>query len=432
MGLETFLPCTTLFMVFRDMKNSNPTSLQNIGLNYIKLFALKSLSLFLLLSCAQAQENEIQPAQEKKQLILGIENFLDDLESLGNKRIGIVGNQSSLVQSTHLVDTLIARGVEVVKVFSPEHGFRGNADAGEHVATEKDEKTGLPIYSLYGKQKKPSKESLAGIDILIFDIQDVGVRFYTYISTLHYVMEACAENNIPLIVLDRPNPNGHYVDGPVLDTNYRSFVGMHRVPIVHGMTIGEYGKMINGEQWLPNGLQCDLRVYEMSNYTHDTPYSLPVPPSPNLRSDLSIQLYPSLCLLEATTVTVGRGTEHPFECYGHPKFPASETSYNFTPTPGYGSKDPKHKGVKCNGFLLNDSSYFHLEKLDLSFLMNANKLLGGKLFVDQEKFFNLLAGNNILLKQITSGLSEDEIRKSWSRELDNYKNTIRPRYMIYP
>lgn len=362
------------------------------------------------------------------QIITGAERTDQYLQLLEGKRVGIVANQSSTVGSSHLVDSLIALNINVVRVFSPEHGFRGEADAGEHVKNEKDKKTGLPIISLYGNNKKPNKEQLDGLDILIFDIQDVGVRFYTYISTLHYVMEACAENGIGLLVLDRPNPNGHYVDGPVLDTNFRSFVGMHPIPIVHGMTIGEYARMINGEQWLKNKAQCNLRVIECVNYRHDTPYSLPIPPSPNLRSDLSIQLYPSLCLLEATTVTVGRGTDHPFEMYGHPDFP--ETGFSFVPKSGYGSKDPKHNGVKCKGFYLNDSVYYRMSELDLSFLINAYKLLDGKLFVEREKFFNLLAGNDILIKQITKGMSQEEIKETWKNDLEAFRKK-REKYLLY-
>lgn len=369
------------------------------------------------------------PDHSKEEVVLGANRLEVFIDRLVDKNVGIVGNQSSTIGKVHLVDSLLSRGINVKRVFSPEHGFRGTADAGEHVKTQIDDKTGIPLFSLYGNQKKPSSESLKDIDIMIFDIQDVGARFYTYISTLHYVMEACAENNIPLIVLDRPNPNGHYVDGPILDTNFRSFVGMHPVPIVHGMTIGEYALMINGEDWLKQKVKCELQIVQMMNYTHQTKYVLPIDPSPNLRTDLSIHLYPSLCLLEATTVTVGRGTDHPFELYGHPDFP--ETGYSFTPKPGYGSKDPKHKNVKCNGYLLNDSAYLELDRLDLSFLINANKLLAGKLFVDKEKFFNLLAGNDVLIQQITSGMSEEDIRQSWEPGLTQFREK-RKKYLLYP
>jgi len=359
---------------------------------------------------------------------VGAENISKIMDLLKDKKVGVVGNQSSLVGNTHLVDTLISSKVNIVRVFSPEHGFRGDADAGEVVSNGKDTKTGLTIISLYGKNKKPTDEQVKGIEVMIFDIQDVGVRFYTYISTLHYVMQACAENGIELIVLDRPNPNGHYVDGPILNMKFTSFVGMHPIPIVHGMTIAEYAQMINGEGWLGENLICDLTVVPCEGYTHDMPYSLPVPPSPNLRSDLSIQLYPSLCLLEATTVTVGRGTEYPFEIYGHPDFPA--TGFSFTPKAGYGSKDPKQEGKKCNGYHLTDKKYQRMNQLDFSFLVNANQQLNGGLFIDRDKFFNLLAGNDVLIEQLKKGMSEDDIRASWEPKLSEFKEA-RKKYLIY-
>jgi len=359
---------------------------------------------------------------------VGAQNMLNLTARLKDKRVGVVGNQSSRVGNTHLVDTLIGSKVNVVRVYSPEHGFRGDADAGEVVLNGKDPKTGLEIISLYGKNKKPKKEQLEGIDILIFDIQDVGVRFYTYISTLHYVMQACAENSIALIVLDRPNPNGHYVDGPILDMKFTSFVGMHPIPIVHGMTIAEYAQMINGEGWLGENLTCELTVIPCEGYTHEIAYSLPVPPSPNLRSDLSIQLYPSLCLLEATTVSVGRGTDFPFEVYGHPDFPV--TDFTFTPKAGYGSKDPKQEGKECNGYHLSDEKYHRMNQLDFSFLLNANEQMIGKLFVERDKFFNLLAGNDVLIEQLKNGLSEEDIRKSWEPGLSGFKE-MRKKYLLY-
>jgi uncharacterized protein YbbC (DUF1343 family) len=362
------------------------------------------------------------------QLFVGAERTLEFIPQLTGKKVGIVGNQSSRIGDTHLVDSLISLGVDIQRVFSPEHGFRGNADAGAHVASGKDAKTGLPIVSLYGKNKKPTQDQLKGLDVVVFDIQDVGVRFYTYISTLHYVMEACAEAGIPVIVLDRPNPNAHYVDGPVLDPKFASFVGMHPVPVVYGMTIGEYGMMINGEKWLKNNLECNLTVIACKNYSHGRRYALPVPPSPNLRSERSIQLYPSLCLFEATTVSVGRGTDTPFEIYGHPNF--SKTDYEFTPSSGYGSKYPKHKEKTCNGYNLHDSLPFRMDKFDLSFLLNANKLLKGKVFVDREGAFNGLAGNATLLKQLRAGLPEEQIRASWQKDLDEFK-LVREKYLLY-
>lgn len=414
------------------MKYSNDNFFSSNWLKYTKDLCLKSLFIFLIASCSNQGANaspSIEETQEEaKEIIVGAERVDAYLPMLIGKNVGIVGNQTSMINDVHLVDSLLSLGVNVKKVFSPEHGFRGDADAGEKVSSTVDKKTGLPLVSLYGKNKKPYKEQLTGLDVVVFDIQDVGVRFYTYISTLHYVLEACAESDIPVIILDRPNPNGHYVDGPILDPNFKSFVGMHQVPIVHGMTIGEYGKMINEEGWLTNNIKCDVTVIPCENYSHSTPYSLPIHPSPNLRSDISIQLYPSLCLLESTTVTVGRGTEGPFERYGHPDFP--DTLWSFIPKPGPGSKNPKHNGEKCYGFNLNQIEYERMYKLDLSFLMNANKLLDGKLFEDKAKFFNLLAGNDLLLKQIQDGMSEDEIRITWQEGLDKFK-AIRAKYLLY-
>jgi len=393
----------------------------------------------LIASCANSSPVEIEKTTDDstkieepenlKPIVVGAEQ-MDKYISFINKgkRVGIVANPSSMIHNTHLVDALMASRVLIKRVFSPEHGFRGDADAGEHVKSDRDKRTGLPIVSLYGKNKKPSNEQLKDIDVMLFDIQDVGVRFYTYISTLHYVMEACAENNIPLIILDRPNPNGHYVDGPVLDMKFNSFVGMHPVPIVHGMTIGEYGQMINGEFWLKDSLQCELTVVSCQNYTHNTLYSLPIPPSPNLRSDVSIQLYPSLCLLEATTVTIGRGTDGPFERYGHPKFP--KTEFSFIPKSGFGSKHPKSEGELCNGYDLNKPKYKRINQLDLSFVINANELLEGEIFINRSKFFNLLAGNDILLEQIKEGISQEGIRESWKEGLKAF-SLNREKYLIY-
>lgn len=416
------------------MKYSNDKLKPSFRLKYTKLLCLKSIFFLLLSSCSYGNSLDDTvhietPVQvEEEPIVVGAQKMTEIVSLLKDRTVGVVGNQSSLVFDVHLVDTLLRSGVKVTKVFSPEHGFRGKADAGEHISNEKDSKTGLPIVSLYGKNKKPSDEQLKGLDVLVFDIQDVGVRFYTYISTLHYVMEACAENDLALIVLDRPNPNGHYIDGPILEKAHKSFVGMHPIPIVHGMTIAEYAKMINGEKWLENGVTCNLTVVSCDNYNHNKPYSLPVPPSPNLRSDVSIQLYPSLCLLEATTVTVGRGTDGPFERYGHPNFP--KTAFAFTPKSGPGSKNPKHKNVLCHGYNLNDSTYARMHQLDLSFVLNANKQLNGKLFVDREKFFNLLAGNSTLLKQVESGMTEAEIRATWKAGLDQF-NVIRSKYLMY-
>lgn len=317
-------------------------------------------------------------------------------------RLAVVANQTSLVGNTHLVDTLLASDVVVTKIFCPEHGFRGTAEAGAHVDNSIDSKTGIPIVSLYGKNKKPTQEQLADVDYVLFDLQDVGCRFYTYISTLHYVMEACAEAGIPLAVLDRPNPNGHYVDGPVLDTaHYRSFVGMHPVPVVYGMTIGEYAQMINGEGWLKDGIKCNLTVVPMQGYKRDSVgYELPVPPSPNLRNAHAIALYPSLCLFEGTHCGVGRGTGYPFERVS------------------YGSDTLDLRGEEAPS------------AFSLRYLMKMYRRVPKGKFFQKSNFFEKLAGNGDLRKQISSGMSEEEIRATWQPALDEFKK-IREKYLIY-
>ena len=306
-------------------------------------------------------------SSNNKRLVIGAERTDIYFPLISDKSIGIIGNQSSLIGSTHLVDSLLSAKFQILKVFSPEHGFRGIADAGAYIKNEIDESTGLPIISLYGKNKKPTQSQLDGLEILLFDIQDVGARFYTYISTLHYVMEAAAENNIPLIVLDRPNPNGHYFDGPVLDTAFSSFVGMHPVPIVHGMTIGEYAQMINGEKWLKNNLECDLTIVSMIGYNKQISYNLPAKPSPNLPNSQAINLYPSLCLFEGTNVSVGRGTVY-LSSNGAPYL---DNDHSFVPESRLGAKNPKYSGIKCFGNDLSNSA--KLSKIDLSFLIDAYK-----------------------------------------------------------
>jgi uncharacterized protein YbbC (DUF1343 family) len=372
------------------------------------------LCLLVFLQCSCAQET----------LQLGAEQTDKYFPMLNNKSIGVVGNQSSLIGTTHLVDSLLSAKLQVVKVFSPEHGFRGTADAGAHIENGIDEKTGLPIISLYGSNKKPTESQLEGIEILVFDMQDVGARFYTYISTLHYVMEAAAQNNIPLFVLDRPNPNGHYMDGPILDTAYRSFVGMHAIPIVHGMTIGEYAQMINGQKWLKDSLECDLTVIPMLGYNKQMSYDLPVKPSPNLPNAQAVNLYPSLCLFEGTNVSVGRGTDLPFQHYGAPYL---ESDYSFVPESGAGAKYPKQEGEKCYGQDLRQLP--KLSQLDLSFLIDAYKACPEK-----EDFFNAffdkLAGGNTLRISIIEGKSIKDIRQSWSEELLEFEH-MRNTYIIY-
>ena len=356
-------------------------------------------------------------------IVLGAERTDTYLPLLKNKKVGVVGNQTSMIANTHLVDSLLSLGIDVVKVFSPEHGFRGKADAGAIIEDGIDSKTGIPIISLYGNNKKPTREQLLGIDVLVFDIQDVGVRFYTYISTLHYVMEAAAENNIKVIVLDRPNPNGHYVDGPILDTNFKSFVGMHPVPIVHGMTIGEYAKMINGENWITT--RCELIVIEMENYTHNTNYDLPIKPSPNLQNARAVNLYPSLCLFEGTNISVGRGTDYPFQHFGAPYL---KSNYSFMPKSGEGSKYPKHEDIVCFGTDLRFQEDY-LTALNLNWIIETFKQCSEK-----EEFFNnffdKLAGTDKLKKQIIAGMTAKEIKASWQEGLEEFKK-IRKKYLIY-
>ena len=382
----------------------------------IALFVILSLS-----ACKQyAQEAIIQ---------VGAEQTQDYLPFLKGKNVAIVANQSSIIHKTHLLDSLLSLNINIIKIFSPEHGFRGNADAGEIVSDNIDKKTGLPVISMYGKNKKPGADKLTDVDIMIFDLQDVGVRFYTYISSLHYVMEVCAENNIPLIVLDRPNPNGFYIDGPVLEKGYKSFIGMHPVPIVYGMTIGEYAKMINGQEWLKNGIQCNLTVIKCRNYTHSSLYELPVKPSPNLPDMASVYLYPSLALFEGTIMSVGRGTELPFHCYGHPDFKIG--THIFKPISIEGAaKHPKYENQICYGINLTDYIEVILsnKQLVLSWIINSYSEMGRDDFFKSS--FGRLAGTGKLQKQIEQGLSENEIRKTWQAGLDKFK-LVRKKYLLY-
>ena len=364
----------------------------------------------------------LQFACLEAQFRLGAEQTKLYLPMLEAQKVAVVGNQTSRIGNTHLVDSLLSLGVEVVKVFSPEHGFRGTADAGVKVLDGIDEQTGLPIVSLYGKNKKPSPQQLEDVDVILFDIQDVGARFYTYISTLHYVMEAAAENEVSVVVLDRPNPNGHYVDGPVLDTAFRSFVGMHPVPVVHGMTIGEYAQMINGEDWISS--PCDLLVVSMIFYQRQISYSLPIQPSPNLPNDIAVNLYPSLCLFEGTTVSVGRGTENPFQHFGAPYL---NSSYIFTPVSGTGSKYPKHENNTCYGFDLRQE--ISLNELNLDWLIYCyNQAPEKENFFN--KFFDKLAGTDELKEQIITGMSAQEIKNSWQEDLVKFSEMRSP-YLLY-
>ncbi|WP_296314279.1 exo-beta-N-acetylmuramidase NamZ family protein [Winogradskyella sp. UBA3174] len=388
--------------------------------------------------------NEIfNKVQYYKSIIVGANRTEQYLSLLQGKRVGVVANQTSVifkeiavvsetskneVSYTHLVDSLLNLDIDIKKVFSPEHGFRGNADAGELVKDGKDTKTDLPILSLHGKHKKPTNAKLKGLDIMIFDIQDVGIRFYTYISTLHYVMEACAENNIPLLILDRPNPNGSYIDGPVLEKEYSSFLGMHSIPLVHGMTIGEYAKMINGEAWLNNGMTCNITIVEMRNYNHDSTYSLPIRPSPNLPNDKAIILYPSLGLLEGTNINAGRGTEFQFQRYGAPFLDKNHYQFSYTPVANFGAKYPKHKDEVCYGVDL--SSIKADRRFTLKYIMDAYNNATDKSKVFNTANFTKHAGTTKLQQQIESGLSEAEIRESWQDGLDAYKK-MRKGYLIY-
>ncbi|MBW7847814.1 MAG: DUF1343 domain-containing protein [Bacteroidales bacterium] len=350
---------------------------------------------------------------------------------LDGKKVAIVANQSSLIGMTHLVDSLLHRKVNVVKIFTPEHGLTGKVDAGASVSSTVYSNTGIPVISLYGKKKQPAQADMSGIDLVVFDLQDVGVRFYTYISTLTYMMQACAEAGIPLIVLDRPNPNAFYVDGPLLEPAFRSFVGLHPVPVVYGLTIGEYAMMVNGEKWLEKGFECDLTVIPLKGYTHRMIVELAQNPSPNLKSWKAVYLYPSVCLFEGTVMSVGRGTEFPFEVYGHPEL--KELGFQFIPQKMSGASDPKFLGQKCYGERLSAfaSNYAtNPGRLHLDWLIRAYQLFGQKnLFFNT--YFNLLAGTAQLRQQIEAGMSETAIRKSWEADLQTYKK-IRAKYLLYP
>lgn len=369
-----------------------------------------------------------------QEIVVGADRFVEYVPKLVGKRVALVANHTSLTASgQHLVDVLLAAKLNVVKVFSPEHGFRGTASAGEELNNDVDKATGLPIISLYGKDKKPSADMLQDVDVVLFDIQDVGARFYTYISTMSLVMEACAENNVAMIVLDRPNPNGHYVDGPTLKPGFESFVGMHHIPVVHGMTVGEYAQMVNGQFWLKDSVQCMLSVVPVQGYAHTMVFSIPVPPSPNLPTDEAIRLYPSLCFFEATSVSVGRGTDKPFQQIGAPWLNKEFADYSFTPTPNAGAKDPKYKGEKCYGLDLTSFAkgfLMHYNKLYLYWLLESYAVADDKEHYFTS-FFDKLAGSEILRTQIMTGASEEEIRESWQADIVAFKK-IRSQYLLYP
>jgi uncharacterized protein YbbC (DUF1343 family) len=346
------------------------------------------------------------------------------------KSVAVVANQTSMIGSTHLVDKLLSIGINIKVIFAPEHGFRNLADAGETIENGKDPETGIPLISIYGSHLKPTPEDLKGIDVVIFDIQDVGTRFYTYISTLHYILESCAENHVKCLVLDRPNPNGFYFDGNILDTAYRSFVGMDPVPVVHGMTVGEYAEMLNGEGWLKNGVKCDLVVIKCKNYTHQTLYELPVKPSPNLPNQTSVYLYPSICFFEGTVVSLGRGTSFPFQVFGSPDLP--DRGFSFIPESVPGEKNPPLLGVKCFGTDLRDAVKKKLvpkPELNLDWLISA---YNG--FPNKNKFFNsyfdVLAGGPVLREQIQKGMTSEQIKATWKEGLAKFSK-IREKYLLY-
>lgn len=368
------------------------------------------------------------------QIITGAEQTERYFPMLQQKKVAVCFNPTSVIGNTHLVDTLKNAGINMVKIFAPEHGFRGEAEAGAAIQSSTDTKTGIPIVSLYGKNKKPTAEQLKDVEIIVFDMQDVGCRFFTYISTLHYIMETAATQSIPVMILDRPNPNGYFIDGPVLEEKHKSFVGMHPVPVVHGMTIGEYAQMINGERWLEDSLVCDLQIIECKNYTHQTRYSLPIKPSPNLSTDEAIYLYPSLCLFEGTDISLGRGTQKPFQIFGHPNLMIGD--YYFTPESLKGvSENPPQKGKKCKGFDLTDKATNNLHSsnsFNITYLIAAyNHFPKEMKFFTYPDFFDKLAGNSTLRWQIINGRTEEEIRASWQPALEKFKKT-RSQYLIYP
>ena len=393
------------------------------------LTARKSTYLFILLFISTVIVSFAQESKPSSKIYTGADQTQLYLSKLKGKKIAIVANQTSVIYNknnyTHIIDSLVSLKIDIHKVFAPEHGFRGDADAGESVADGIDKKTEIPIISLYGKNKKPTKEQLKDIDLMVFDIQDVGVRFYTYISSLHYVMEACAEQKIPVLLLDRPNPNGHYIDGPVLETEHKSFVGMHPVPVVYGMTIGEYGLMINGEKWLKNGIQTNLTVIPLKNYLHTSNYNLRIKPSPNLPNDTAINLYPSLCFFEGTNVSAGRGTAKQFQIYGSP-FLNTKSKFTFTPNPNEGSKSPKHAYIICYGEDLTETK--KLASLNLSWLIKAKKQNRTKNFFNS--FFTKLAGTEKLQNQIEEKITEELIRASWVEDIKTFRN-VRKSYLLY-
>ncbi|MEL6922532.1 MAG: DUF1343 domain-containing protein [Bacteroidota bacterium] len=368
---------------------------------------------------------------QSAEMVMGAERFDLYLPKLQSLNIALVVNQTSIVGDQHLVDALLARGVQVKKIFSPEHGFRGKADAGETVADGRDAQTGIPILSIYGSKKKPASEDLAGIDLVLFDVQDVGARFYTYIYTMSYVMEACAENGVRFLVLDRPNPNGHYVGGPMLKKGFESFVGLHPIPVVHGMTVGEYARMVNDEGWLKNGVRCQLEVIPCDRYNHRSFYELPVKPSPNLPNMQSIYLYPSICYFEGTVASLGRGTSKQFQVLGHPDYPDGD--FYFTPMPNEGAKSPKLQGQRCRGYDYSTTALTTLQdqQFDLSYLINFYQQFPDKAsFWRSDNFIRLLWGSEDIKQWLAEGRTAAEITATWQEDLAAFK-AKRQRYLLY-
>jgi len=403
------------------------------------LYRFKStvLLLFLMFSSCKGQQKETISASDSKvetpvTIKVAANRTEVYLPLLKEKKVGVVANPTSVIFNehgyTHLVDSLLSSGVDIKKVFAPEHGFRGTADAGEHVKDGVDTQTGLPIISLYGKNRKPSKEQLSEVDVIVFDIQDVGVRFYTFIATLQLVMEACAENDTPIIVLDRPNPNGHYVDGPTMMKDHTSYLGLNTIPLVYGMTMGEYAQLLNGEGWLNNGSKADLTVIELENYTHQSEYQLPIRPSPNLPNGISINLYPSLGLFEGTNINAGRGTEFQFQRYGASFMDSTKYDYSYVPEPNFGSKHPKEEGKTCYG--LDLSSTPRMSEVTMKWIIDAynNTLDKSQFFLTSS--FTKHAGTPLLQKQIEEGMTNEEIKATWQDDLESFKK-IRTKYLIY-
>jgi len=404
---------------------------------YFFVFLLTGLSCnnTTLVDQSSATENVVSkpPSKDGLQIITGAMQTDKYVPLLKGLRVGLLVNSTSMVAEQHLVDLLREKKVNVTTIFAPEHGFRGDADAGAEIANTIDKATGLPVISIYGKKKAPTGEDLANVDAVIFDVQDVGARFYTYLSTLKYLMEACAEFKKPLLVLDRPNPNGHYVDGPILESGYESFIGIIPIPIVHGMTLGELAYMMNGEGMLKNKVKCELKVIQCQNYDHQKTYILPVKPSPNLPNQLSIMLYPSICLFEGTNFSLGRGTDKQFQVYGSPV--AKVGDFYFTPVPKPGAMSPFLQGKKCRGFDLSNLSPDKVKseaRINLSYILEAYRSYPDKSnFFLKNNFINNLAGNSKFQQQIKDGLNEAQIRASWQTGLDNFK-IIRKKYLLYP